>query len=138
MLPVNACTTCSPLQQQQQGQTSSQKGIQQSGVGFYISEDRKLQQSIVSQIIHDFPAFSVTTPDFHGNPHMLWDWYFLLMSSTVPSCWADQQRANRKFPEQTLHSLHSPILDVHLHISLCLGQDGITRIYPSVCSPSKS
>lgn len=73
--PINACTTCCPaqLQQQQQGQTISQKGIQQSGVGFYTAEDRKLRQSMVFQIIHDFPAFSVTTPDFHGNPHMLWE-----------------------------------------------------------------
>lgn len=71
--PINACTTCCPAQLQQQGQTTSQKGIQQSGVGFYTAEDRKLQQSMVFQIIHDFPAFSVTTPDFHGNPHMLWE-----------------------------------------------------------------
>lgn len=27
---------------------------------------------MVFQIIHVFPALSVTTPDFHGNPCMLW------------------------------------------------------------------
>lgn len=69
---MQVTTLCPTQLQQQQGQTSPWKGIQQSGVGFSTAEDREPKQSMVFQIIHDFPAFLVTTPDFHGNPHMLW------------------------------------------------------------------
>lgn len=92
---------------------------------------------MIFQIIHGFPAFSVTIPDFHGNPHMLWYvGLFCLCGVLFPLAGMSKlPKEPTKFPAQTLHPLHPPELDVHLHISLCLVQDGITRIYPHCLLP---